>query len=82
MPAAALQPGDRVLVRPGERIPADGSVIDGRSEIDQSLVTGETAPCAAAIGCEVYAGTLNFSGTLRIRVRAAGAARCSTKSKS
>ena len=72
VPAAALRAGDAVLVRPGERIPVDGLVIDGRSEIDQSLVTGETAPCAAAAGCEVYAGTLNFSGALRIRVRAAG----------
>ncbi len=68
VPAAALKAGDTVLVRPGERIPVDGLVIDGRSEIDQSLVTGETAPCAASVGCEVFAGTLNFSGALRIRV--------------
>ncbi|MGO9674948.1 MAG: heavy metal translocating P-type ATPase [Methylocella sp.] len=73
VPAAALKAGDTVLVRPGERVPVDGLVIDGRSEIDQSLVSGETAPCAASAGCEVFAGTLNFSGALRIRVRAAGA---------
>ena len=70
-----------MLVRPGERIPVDGFVIDGRSEIDQSLVTGETAPSPRRVGREVYAGTLNFSGALRIRVTAArAAARCSTKS--
>ncbi len=73
VPAAALKSGDIVLVRPGERAPADGVVLDGASEIDQSLVTGETAPRAVAAGNDVYAGTLNFSGVLRIRVRAAGA---------
>ena len=73
VPAAALRVGDAVLVRPGERIPVDGVVADGRSEIDQSLVTGETAPVAASAGTEVFAGTLNFSGALQIRVRAAGA---------
>ncbi len=74
VPAAALKAGDTVLVRPGERIPVDGLVIDGCSEIDQSLVTGETAPYAASVGCEVFAGTLNFSGALRISVRAAAGA--------
>ncbi len=73
VPAAALKAGDAVLVRPGERIPVDGLIIDGNSEIDQSLVTGETTPFAAAAGSEVFAGTLNFNGALRIRVRAAGA---------
>jgi Cu2+-exporting ATPase len=73
VPAAALRADDAVLVRPGERVPVDGLVIDGRSEIDQSLVTGETAPFAVSAGSEVYAGSLNFSGALRIRVRAAGA---------
>ncbi len=74
VPAAALQAGDIVLVRPGERVPVDGVVVEGRSDIDQSIVTGESVPCAVAAGAEVYAGTLNFSGALRIRVRAAGAA--------
>jgi Cu2+-exporting ATPase len=60
--------GARVLVRPGERIPLDGAVLSGRSDIDQSLVTGETAPRAVNPGDTVYAGTLSLSGTLTVRV--------------
>jgi Cu2+-exporting ATPase len=71
VPVAAIEPGDVVLVRPGERIAVDGEVIEGRSEIDQSLVTGETAHVAAEKGVAVYAGTLNINGTLRVRVGAA-----------
>ena len=71
VPVSTIQPGDLVLVRPGERISVDGVVVDGRSEIDQSLVTGETAPLAAVRGTNVYAGTVNLSGTLRLRVAAA-----------
>jgi P-type Cu2+ transporter len=68
---ASIKPGDIVLVRPGERVAVDGTVIEGQSQIDQSLVTGETMPAAASKGSEVYSGTLNISGTLRIRVTAA-----------
>ena len=71
VPVEAIEPGDLVLVRPGERIAVDGKVVEGRSEIDQSLVTGETAHVAAEKGTTVYAGTLNINGTLRIRVGAA-----------
>ncbi|MEZ5891297.1 MAG: heavy metal translocating P-type ATPase [Xanthobacteraceae bacterium] len=71
VPVEAIEPGDLVLVRPGERIAVDGEVIEGRSEIDQSLVTGETAHVAAEKGTAVYAGTLNINGTLRVRVGAA-----------
>jgi P-type Cu2+ transporter len=70
VPVAAIDPGDIVLLRPGERCAIDGTVIDGRSEIDQSLVTGETTPARAESGTVVYAGSLNISGTLRIRVSA------------
>ena len=73
VPVAAIQAGDRVLVRPGERVSVDGVVLEGRSEIDASLVTGETRPVAASAGSDVYAGTLNLSGTLQIKVRAAEA---------
>src|SRR5215470_11432023 len=71
VPVASLRPGDMVLVRPGERVSVDGTVIEGRSQIDQSLVTGETLPVAAAKGSQVYAGTLNVCGTLRVQVGAA-----------
>jgi Cu2+-exporting ATPase len=73
VPSAALAPGDRLLVRPGERIPADGIVLTGASEIDESLVTGETARRAAGPGAMLYAGSTNFSGALTLRVTAAGA---------
>ena len=71
VPIAAIAPGDIVLLRPGERCAVDGSVIEGRSRIDQSLITGETLPVTAEPGTAVYAGTLNLSGALRVRVAAA-----------
>ncbi len=67
-PIEAVKIGDLVLVRAGERVAVDGIVEDGRSEVDQSLVTGETAAVAVAPGALVYAGTLNMSGALRVRV--------------
>ena len=66
-----MKPGDRLLVRPGDRIPADGTVISGTSEIDESLVTGETERRKITAGALVYAGSLNFSGALTVRVTAA-----------
>jgi Cu2+-exporting ATPase len=72
VPAAALRAGDRLLVRPGERVPADGVVLTGASEIDDSLVTGETDRRPVAAGATVYAGGMNFSGALTMRVTAAG----------
>ncbi len=74
VPVAAIRPGDIVLLRPGERCAVDGTVIEGRSEIDQSLITGETLYAAAEQGTAVYAGSLNVSGTLRVRVSAASEA--------
>ncbi|MFB9262354.1 heavy metal translocating P-type ATPase [Bradyrhizobium erythrophlei] len=71
VPAAAIKPGDIVLLRPGERSAVDGNVIEGRSEIDQSLITGETLPVTATPGSAVFAGTLVRSGTLRVRAAAA-----------
>lgn len=67
-PIAAVKAGDLVLVRAGERIAVDGLVESGRSEIDQSLVTGETAAVEVGPGANVYAGTLNLTGVLRVRV--------------
>lgn len=71
VPVAAVRAGDLVLLRPGERCAVDGVVVEGRSEIDQSLITGETLYVPAEKGTAVYAGSLNISGTLRVRVSAA-----------
>lgn len=71
VPVATIGPGDIVLLRPGERCAIDGTVIEGRSQIDQSLITGETLHVTAERGTAVYAGSLNISGTLRVRVSAA-----------
>ena len=72
VPLAVLQAGDRVLVKPGERVPADGDVLSGASEIDDSLITGETARHKITPGATVYAGSLNYSGVLTMRVTATG----------
>jgi P-type Cu2+ transporter len=72
VPVAALKPGDRLLVRPGERVPADGRVLTGTSEIDESLVTGETSRRTIAVGATIYAGSMNYSGTFSMEVTAAG----------
>ncbi|MFF3936031.1 heavy metal translocating P-type ATPase [Streptomyces phaeofaciens] len=68
VPAAELAVGDLLLVRPGERIGADGRVVDGVSEADQATVTGEPLPVVKRPGDEVFAGTLNGTGALRVRV--------------
>ncbi|MFE9750369.1 heavy metal translocating P-type ATPase [Saccharothrix saharensis] len=68
VPAADLEVGDVVLVRPGERIAADGTVVAGGSEVDQATVTGEPLPVDKAVGDGVFAGTLNGTGSLRVRV--------------
>jgi heavy metal translocating P-type ATPase len=65
---ADLTVGDVVLVRPGERVGADGEVLEGASEVDQASVTGEPLPVLKEPGDEVFAGTLNGTGALRVRV--------------
>ncbi|RJP20057.1 MAG: heavy metal translocating P-type ATPase [Deltaproteobacteria bacterium] len=72
VPTAALSPGDVVEVVPGDRIPADGKVTGGISEIDESLLTGESAPVAKREGDEVVAGSLNGTGRLLVSVTRAG----------
>jgi len=71
--AADLAPGDVVLVRPGERVGADGQVLHGLSEVDQASITGEPLPVLKQVGDEVFAGTLNGTGALRVRVDKAAA---------
>ncbi|WP_086725257.1 heavy metal translocating P-type ATPase [Streptomyces carpinensis] len=68
VPTDRLAVGDVVLVRPGERIGADGRVLDGASEVDQATITGEPLPAAKQEGDEVFAGTLNGTGALRVVV--------------
>ncbi|WOX17151.1 heavy metal translocating P-type ATPase [Streptomyces sp. N50] len=66
--AEHLTVGDIVLVRPGERVGADGQVLDGASDVDQATITGEPLPVAKQAGDEVFAGTVNGTGALRVRV--------------
>jgi Cu2+-exporting ATPase len=72
VPVAALRPSDRVLVKPGERVPADGLIVSGSSELDESLITGETNRRNVSSGAAVYAGSLNYGGALTLRVTATG----------
>ncbi|MEU6515460.1 heavy metal translocating P-type ATPase [Streptomyces sp. NPDC046978] len=68
VPVEALEVGDIILVRPGERVGADGRVLDGASDVDQATITGEPLPVTKEAGDEVFAGTLNGTGALRVRV--------------
>ncbi len=68
----ALEPGTILLVKPGERIPADGVVVEGTSAVDESVVTGESDPRPKAVGGEVICGSLNTTGVLAIRVTRCG----------
>lgn len=70
--AADLRIGDMVLVRPGSRCPVDGEIVTGTSELDRSLLTGETVPVAAAPGQAISAGEVNLTGPLTIRATAVG----------
>lgn len=70
VPADSLAVGDIILVRPGDRIPADGEITEGTSEIDEAPVTGESTPKRKNVGDAVFAGTINTDGVLRISVTA------------
>ncbi|NEW92041.1 heavy metal translocating P-type ATPase [Rhodopseudomonas sp. BR0M22] len=73
VPAADLKIGDVVVVRAGDRIPSDGKVIEGRSDVNEAPITGESVPVAKAIGDQVYAGSINANGELRIETTSAAA---------
>jgi P-type Cu+ transporter len=68
----AVLVGDRLRVRPGEKVPVDGTVLDGRSSVDESMVTGESMPAAKAAGAKVIAGTINHSGSFTMRADKVG----------
>ncbi|MEY5097980.1 MAG: hypothetical protein RJA36_699 [Pseudomonadota bacterium] len=73
LPVAELLPGDRVLVRPGERLPADGEVLQGQTQVDESMLTGEPMPVPKQAGDRVTGGSLNGDGAIEVAVRAVGA---------
>ena len=68
VPVERLRVGDIVEVRPGDRVPSDGAVIEGQSEVDEAPVTGESVPVAKGVGDQVYAGSINANGVLRVRL--------------
>lgn len=72
VPAAEVQKGDIVIVRPGERIPVDGSVLHGSSAVDESMLTGEAIPVDKAGGDSVFGGTINSQGLLTVRATGVG----------
>jgi Cu+-exporting ATPase len=72
VPAAAVVPGDRLVVRPGDRVPVDGKVVEGRGVVDESLLTGESAPVPKGPGAPLYAGTLNGGAVLTIEATGVG----------
>ncbi|TXG97106.1 MAG: copper-translocating P-type ATPase [Nevskiaceae bacterium] len=72
VPIAAVSPGDIVVVRPGEKLPVDGVVLDGHSDVDESLLTGESQPLSKQAGDLVVGGSVNGSGLLRIKTTLVG----------
>ena len=72
VPLAALRVGDVVLVRPGSRVPADGVVLEGTADVDESLITGESRAIFKSPGAAVVGGTVAEGGSLRVRVKAVG----------
>lgn len=72
MPIERIAVGQEVVVRPGERIAVDGRVVSGESAVDESMLTGESVPVEKAIGSDVFAGTMNANGTLRLRTTRVG----------
>ncbi len=73
VPLEALHPGERLRIRPGERVPVDGVVIEGTSAVDESMLTGESMPVTRRAGDKLIGGTLNGSGGLVMEARAVGA---------
>jgi Cu+-exporting ATPase len=73
VPLEALQPGDRVRVRPGEKVPADGRVLEGQSSLDESMLTGESLPVDKSVDDRVVGGTVNQTGSIVVEIQHVGA---------
>ncbi len=69
-PIRGVKPGDHVLVKPGYKVPVDGVVLEGHSAVDESMLSGESAPVSKSAGAQVFAGTVNSNGALLVEVRA------------
>jgi len=80
VPLAEVQPGDVLRVRPGERVPVDGVVMEGRSSVDESMVTGEPLPVEKLPGSKVIGGTVNGTGSFLMRAERVGKRPCSRRS--
>ena len=74
LPVAALRLGDRVVLKPGDRVPTDGEALKGNSAVDEPMLTGESQPVDKTSGAKLYAGTVNLDGQLVMRVTATGEA--------
>jgi len=72
VPLSALRPGDRVLVKPGEKMPADGDVIEGESSVNEAMLTGESRPAAKAKGARVIGGSINVEGSITVEIERTG----------
>ena len=72
IPVDELRTGDRVAVRPGERVPADGTVAEGATQVDESMLTGEPLPVAKGVGAQLTGGSINGDGRVLMQVTAAG----------
>ena len=70
--ASELAAGDVVLIRPGESVPADGTVIEGSSSVNESMLTGESMPVSKSVGSTVYGATVNGSGSMKVRIEKTG----------
>lgn len=72
VPVSQVRPGDRVLVRPGEKIPVDGVVVEGETSVDESMITGESRPVYKGEGSKVIAGTINLEGSIVVKAEGVG----------
>ncbi|WP_045175786.1 heavy metal translocating P-type ATPase [Anaerocellum danielii] len=72
IPIEEIEVGDILIIKPGEKIPTDGEVIDGRTSVDESMLTGESIPVEKTVGSSVYGGTINKNGTIKVRATKVG----------